>query len=515
MQKQGDNSTDKIQIHWADVIASKVDADVPHRIATGITPSGLIHIGNMREVLTGDIVYKAMTEKGIDAELIYNADDFDPLRKVYPFLPESYEQYIGMPICDIPCPCGKHESYADHFLEPFLKSLEELDVKPKVLKSSELYRTGKYTGEIKTVLEKSAEIKEILERVSGRTLPDSWVPFYPICKGCRKISNAEILEHIPEKNLVKYKCECGHTDYCDYSKGEGKLVWRVDWPMRWSALGVTVEPFGKDHSAAGGSYDTGKEIAEKIFNGSAPFPIQYEWISLKGKGAMASSTGVAISIESMLEIVPPDVLRYLIVRTKPEKAISFDPGMGLLTLIDEYARLSEKGEGREYELSAISDVATDIPFKHLVTVVQIAQDEDAIFDILKRSGYNVENREAVLKRAERAKIWVEKYAPDMVKFTVRKELPDEVLSFSAADISALTVLIEKYAAMKEWKAEFLHNAIYDLGNETGVNPKDIFTCIYIAILGQKRGPRAGWFIEALGQDFVMKRLIETVNAGAQ
>lgn len=513
MHKQGENKQEKI--HWADVVASDVTQDRPHRIATGITPSGPIHIGNMREVLTGDIVYKAMKKRGLEAELIYNADDFDPLRKVYPFLPEEYSKYIGMPISDIPCPCGKHSSYAEHFLEPFLKSLEELDVKPNVLRSSELYRSGKFTEEIKTALENAQEIKEILERVSGRQLPESWVPFYPICSSCGRISNAELLGHDPEKHLVKYRCDCGHEGVCDYSKGEGKLVWRVDWPMRWEALGVTVEPFGKDHAASGGSYETGKEIVENIFNGSAPFPVQYEWISLKGKGAMASSTGVAITIDSMLEIVPPDVMRYLIVKTKPEKAINFDPGMGLLSLIDEYSRIAEKGEGREYELSKISAVATDIPFKHLVTVVQIARKESDIFDILERSGYNVTNRDAVLRRVCRAEIWVDKYAPEMVKFTVAKELPKEAEDFSGDQKNAISVLLSKYSALDVWNAEDLHNEIYTASEEAGINSKELFTSIYISILGKQRGPRAGWFLEALGREFVIKRLNEAVNSGAQ
>ncbi len=511
--KQGESKQEKI--HWADVCASEVQQDRPHRIATGITPSGPIHIGNMREVLTGDIVYKAMKERGLNAELIYNADDFDPLRKVYPFLPEEYSKYIGMPISDIPCPCGKHKSYAEHFLEPFLKSLEELDVKPVVLRSSELYRSGKFTEEIRTALKNAPRIKEILETVSGRELPESWVPFYPICSSCGIISNAELLEHDPDNHLVRYRCECGNEGVCDYSKGEGKLVWRVDWPMRWKALGVTIEPFGKDHAAAGGSYDTGKKIVEEVFSGSAPYPVQYEWISLKGKGAMASSTGVAITIDSMLEIVPPDVLRYLIVKTKPEKAINFDPGMGLLSLIDEYSRIADKGDSREYEFSKISDVATDIPFKHLVTVVQIAGKESDIFDILERSGYNVTNHDAVLRRVRRAEKWVDKYAPDMVKFTVASELPAGCSEFSEDQKKALKILLGKYSSLDEWGAEDLHNAVYTASEEAGIDSKDLFSAIYISVLGKQRGPRAGWFLEALGKEFIINRLDEAVNTGAQ
>jgi lysyl-tRNA synthetase class 1 len=230
---------------------------------------------------------------------------------------------------------------------------------------------------------------------------------------------------------------------------------------------------------------------------------------------MASSTGVAITIDSMLEIVPPDVLRYLIARSKPEKATTFDPGMGLLTLIDEYAKVAEKGDSREYELSKISSVATDIPFRHLVTVVQIATDDNAIIDVLKRSGYDVKNKEAVLKRAQRAKIWIEKYAPDMVKFTVQEKLPQEVYSINDKERYALEILASKMEGLSEWNAENLHNAVYKTGDEADTNPKDIFTCIYMAILGKERGPRAGWFLEALGREFVTKRIVEAVSAGAQ
>ncbi len=495
--------------------AGEVAQDKTHRIATGITPSGPIHIGNMREVVTGDLVFKAMVERGLDVELIYIADDFDPLRKVYPFLPESYEQYVGRPLCDIPCPCGGHDNYAEHFLEPFLSALHEMDIRPTVVRGSEQYRSGAYTSEICSVLEDRERIREILERVSRRTLPNTWSPYYPICEACGKISNAVILRHDPERHHVEYRCECGHTGISDYSRGEGKLVWRVDWPMRWSHFGVTIEPFGKDHAAAGGSYDTGKEIAHQVFGCEPPFPVMYEWISLKGKGAMASSTGVAVTINAMLEIVPPDVLRYLIARSRPEKAIDFDPGMGLLSLIDEFERASVQGESREYELSRISSEQHEIPFRHMVTVVQIARDEEDMFGILNRSGYDISGREMIVRQANRAKIWLDTHAPPMVKFAVQEHLPPEAASLGNEERLALELLLSRYIGLEDWKAEQIHNLIYTVGEETAVTPKAIFSAIYLIILGQKRGPRLGWFLEALGREFVVKRMLEAVNAGAE
>jgi lysyl-tRNA synthetase class 1 len=498
------------RIHWADVVAGSVRAGIPHRVATGITPSGPIHIGNMREVLTGDLVFKAMVERGLPAELLYIADDFDPLRKVYPFLPESYAGWVGKPLSDIPCPCGGHRSYGDHFLTPFLSALSELDIFPRVYLSSELYRSGAYTGEIATAIEHAGEIRHILERVSGRTLPPDWAPFYPICSVCRRLSPARILEHDPSRHTVRYRCACGNEGTADYSRGEGKLVWRVDWPMRWAHFGITVEPFGKDHATAGGSYDTGKEIARRVFRCEPPHPVIYEWISLKGKGAMHSSKGVAVTITEMLEIVPPDVLRYLIARTRPERTIDFDPGMGLISLIDEYDRVSHEAAGREYELSRIASIPTRIPFRHMVTVVQIAHDEKRLFQCLARTSYDVTNTENILRQADRARVWLRKYAPDSVKFSVREELPPQAGEFSEADIRALSGYLEFLKTLPAWSAEAIHNGVYEVAPRCGMEARRLFEVVYLAFLGQARGPRLGWFLEALGKEFVIGRLSEAV-----
>ncbi|MEA5036929.1 Lysine--tRNA ligase [bioreactor metagenome] len=495
------------KIHWADAKASQVPSDVPQLIATGITPSGPIHLGNMREVMTGDMIYKALLSRGVEAELVYIADDFDPLRKVYPFLSDEYQKYIGWPVSDIPCPCGKHKSYAEHFLDPFLSAIEELDIHPRIIRTSEAYRSGMFTEQIKEALIHAEDIKKILEDVSGRKLEEGWTPYYPICSACGTISRAAILSHDSENHTVTYKCPCGHEGVSDYSKGEGKLVWRVDWPMRWSVHGVTVEPFGKDHASPGGSYDTGKIITKEIYGYEAPVPVTYEWISLKGKGEMHSSKGVVLTIRDMLDIVAPEVLRYLIAKTKPDKTIAFDPGMGLLRLIDEYDKAAAAGESREFELSRIASPQTTIPFRHMVTVVQIARTDDAVFDILRRSGYEIVDKEAVLDQANRAKVWLERYAPDDAKFALAESLP-EIAAGERTEVKAAVAAYAKLIVGAEWKADVLHNAVYDAAQAAGVTGKDVFTGIYRAFLGADRGPRLGWFLEALGREETMKRLLE-------
>ncbi|HID71890.1 MAG TPA: lysine--tRNA ligase, partial [Thermoplasmata archaeon] len=164
-------------MHWADVIAKKVLEKHPEGnvVATGITPSGEIHVGNMREILTGDIITRALKDGGDEkANLIYIGDSFDPLRKVYPFLDPSYKQHVGKPLSEIPCPCTEHENYAEHFLEPFLESLKELGVEQKTLLTHKLYKEGRYAQGTKRVLENREKIRKILEKISGRELPRDW-----------------------------------------------------------------------------------------------------------------------------------------------------------------------------------------------------------------------------------------------------------------------------------------------------------------------------------------------------
>ncbi|MCK4796680.1 MAG: lysine--tRNA ligase, partial [Spirochaetes bacterium] len=180
-------------IHWADVYAEEVlKKRKKHTVASAITPSGEIHIGNMREVVTADAIYKAMKEKGADVRLIYIADTFDPLRKVYLFLSKEYEAHVGKPLSEIPCPCGNHKNYAEHYLLPFIESLHTLGIKPEVYRADELYKDGKYLESIKIALLNRDKIAKIILEVSGRELENDWNPFNPICNVCGRLTTTKV-----------------------------------------------------------------------------------------------------------------------------------------------------------------------------------------------------------------------------------------------------------------------------------------------------------------------------------
>lgn len=500
--------------HWADRVAREVvEAGRPAVISTGISPSGEIHIGNMREVLTGDAIYRALGEMGQPARFNYVADNFDPLRKVYPFLDEkSFAPCVGRPLSEIRCPCEKHDSYATHYLEPFIEALRRLRIEVEVERADQMYKSGRMSPFITRALQRRDTIARILLDLTGKEVAAEWSPFNPLCPQCGRIDAARVTGFSETGQSVDYACACGSGGTVPMAGG-GKLVWRVDWPARWMLLGVTVEPFGKDHATRGGSYDSGVRIIREVFEGEPPFPIPYEWIRLKGQGDMSSSRGNVLSIGRVLEVVPPEVLRYLVIRERPLKTINFSPGLPLLQLVDQVDDARAKGrDERALELSTAGKFdPVGVPFKHLVVVAQIAGFEtDQAVEVLARNGYPRVSRQAVARRMGYARRWLEGFAPDEVRFTVQPGLPDAARELDRDQARFLERLASGLAEGMDGDA--VHRRIYDLAASfDGVAPSHLFQAIYLALLGKPRGPRAGWFIALLGPEFSAERFREAAG----
>ena len=506
---------DQSPAHWADRVAEQVvRAGRAPVLSTGISPSGEIHIGNMREVLTADAVFRALRDRGVEARFNYVADNFDPLRRVYPFLdPAVYEPLVGRPLSEIPCPCGGHSSYAEHFLGPFLRALEELRVSVEVELADRMYKSGRMTPYVIQALEARDRIAGILTEITGRQLEADWSPFNPLCAECGRITAARVTGFDRRTESVGYACACGAAGSVPMAGG-GKLIWRIDWPARWMALGVTVEPFGKDHATRGGSYDTGARIVREVFGGEPPLPIPYEWISLKGRGDMSSSKGNVLAIGTILEVVPPEAVRYLVMRERPNRRITFDPGLPLLQLVDEIddAQARNRDE-RAIELSRAGGFhPVGVPFKHLVVVAQAARfDETAVLQILERTGYAGVDREAVASRLRHARRWLETFAPEDIRFAVPDTLPPEVSQLDAAQREFLDRLAS--GLTEGMDGEAVHKLVYDIAAVVGgAAPARLFQAIYLALIGKPRGPRAGWFIALLGPRFCADRFRRAARA---
>jgi lysyl-tRNA synthetase class 1 len=527
-------------MHWADVLAEELSKrGSRHVLATAITPSGPIHVGNMREVLTTELVHRGLERLGCESELIYIGDTYDPLRKVYPFLDEKrYKEHVGKPLSDIPCPDGCHANYAEHFLDPFLKDLEALGIRPRVLLAHEMYRKGMYLDATKDALESADLIRDIMVHVAGREgkLPPSWLPFNVQCSNCQRLNGPE--PTLYEYPFLEYHCKaCGSDGRKDVREpGGGKLPWRVDWPARWKFLEVTFEAMGKDHAAAGSSWDTGVEIVQQVYGREPPLRTVYEFIQLKSGGAMHSSAGNALSASEMLRMTPPETLRFLIARYQPSKHIDFDPGMGIIDLVNEYDRWEQayfKGgpEAREdpqfkeldrvIELSQPFALPTDappaVPYNHLVLLVDLTGgDWGKVRSTLQRTemvGELSASDERHLKaRVEHAKYWLDHFAPSEARTRILDAWTREhAAQLDDAQRAFLGALGTKLNNGHSWNPESIHNAVHETAKEKGVPGAKAFGAIYAAFLGAKRGPRAGHFLASLDRAFVVRRLQEAAR----
>ncbi|MHB8606117.1 MAG: lysine--tRNA ligase [Thermoplasmatota archaeon] len=528
--------------HWADVLANELhERGSRHVLATAITPSGPIHVGNMREVLTTEAVFRASKKLGDDAELIYIGDTFDPLRKVYPFLDEkAYKEHVGKPLSEIPCPDGSHANYAEHFLEPFLEDLAELGVHPRVLLAHEMYAKGMYLAETKAALESAEQIREIVVRVAKREgkIPENWLPFNVQCENCRRLNGP--LPDAYAFPFIEYHCEaCKHDGKKDIrAPGGGKLPWRVDWPARWKFLGVTFEAMGKDHAAAGSSWDTGIEIAEKVFRYAPPLRTVYEFVQVKGVGAMHSSTGTAVAAHEMLKMTPPEVLRFLFMRAQPNRHIDFDTGTWIVDLVNEYDRWEEAFYAggpdaradpkwseldRVYELSqptaAPREMPPRVPYNHIVLLAQLAPDWAGVRAMLERTALIPHDLSSdalahLEARDAHARYWLATFAPDDAKTTIQRgALPALASELDAAQKSFLGALIERLAPLAtSWTAEKIHNAVHETATASGVGGAKGFQSLYVVFLAKKRGPRAGYLLASLDAPFVLARLREASAA---
>ncbi|MDR3062823.1 MAG: lysine--tRNA ligase [Methanobrevibacter sp.] len=555
--------------HWIERIAKELNEwnVEKHVIASGTSISGSIHIGNSCDVFIANAVGKKLRELGAESETIWIADDHDPLRKV-PFpLPKEYDEYLGMPYSNIPCPDGCCSSFVEHFEKPLFDVLDDFGIELTPKSGFQMYKDGLYDDYIRTSLENSEKIREIFNKFREHPLASDWLPYNPICEKCGRVNTTFAYDF--NGDIVKYRCDCGFDGEMDIKSGNGKLTWRVEWAARWKIFSVTCEPFGKDHAASGGSYDVSKIISKEIFNYDAPYPVAYEWITLDGD-AMSKSQGVFFTPKQWLAIGPAESLNYFIFRSKPMKHKDFSPKMAFLDLIDQFDKVekvyfdeeeapSEKEDKKFkkiYEISKINKKSTsgneldntaDLnnenineninnneninestnineniplrpPYRFLVVAYQIVgNDLEKIFEILKKnsqlsksfkekefSNLNDYDLENFQNRVNNVINWLDIYGPKFVKFQVMKKIPRvEIPDNQKSFLNDLAGLLES----KNFNdATQLHDEMYEVIHKHDLKPQKAFQAIYKLILGQKQGPKAASFLLSLDKDFLIKRL---------
>jgi len=488
---------------WADAMADRIVKEKGKKkeyvCASGITPSGHVHIGNFREVITTEMVVKALRDKGHKARFIYSWDDYDRFRKVPKGISQDFEKYLGMPISDIPSPYNKKVHWAEYFEKEFEKSLKIVGIKPIFIYQNKMNKQSKYSRLVKKSIDERKKVMSILNKYRKEPLAGDWYPVIVYCEKCKKDST-KVLNF--KGWQLTYECSCGERDTFDIrKKGLISVKWRIDWPMRWKYEGVDFEPGGNDHSVHGGSYTTGKEISKKIFDFEPPLYQFYDWVFLKGGGAFSSSSGNALTLKEVSEIYEPEVLRYLFVSAKPksEFRISFDND--ILKIYDEFDRLERRyfegtlngKEKRVYEFSVI-EMPKTLPkrsgFRHLSTLIQT-------------NGLGKLNQ-FDKARIERVKNWLEKYAGEDMKFKVRDQV--YLGEFNKDEIEVLRSFREFLKGTKSHDDKELLDGFYEICEELKIDNFDFFEIIYRALIGKLKGPRLAGLIKNIGIKKVIKML---------
>lgn len=485
-------------------------------IESGSSPSGSYHLGHMRELVTADAIMLELQRRGRQSKHIQFVDDLDALRKIPVNIPFEYEKYLGYPICDIPSPEGGDKSYADYFLQGLVDASAFLGIDVEYIYSHKKYRDGFMVPAIERSLERVPQAKKALETISGRQLDEHWTPIQVMEDG--RLKNRKFIGIDEAAKTLQYQDADGETQVVDYSKGEVKLDWRLDWPGRWWLLKVDAEPSGRDHMTKGSSYDTGVQIMKDVYEAQPPYPISYDFINMAGDTKkMSASKGTGLDALEAAQIMPPEVMRFFILRAAPLKRLYFDPVNGVVQLMDEFAAFAAKTDrtDSEEQLYYISTRGIDKPtvsrvsFSLLVASYQAAlKDPAKTLEIISRTEYaDVAKADTAIIQEEFKFIdaWLDKHAPEDIKF----ELLDKVnpSDFSDAQRSYLIALAQKIeSAPEDADGAWFHQAIYDLKDSSGLQPKELFTTLYQSIIGRESGPRAGWFLNILPRDWLVKRL---------
>ena len=522
---------------WADELALGVRDRGPQVVNDSKTPSGTVHVGSLRGPVILDVITRALRANGVETTLLYGVDDLDPMDAQALLTPDAIEREMGRPLAHVPDPVGDcHPSYARHFAGVFIDTFAGLGIHPdRYYWMSDIYPTGALDGYIRTALDKAALVREIYRRVANVQHPDTWHPLGVICPTCGRIGTTIVTDWDGDKvyfecreNLVTWARGCGSSGWISPFGGAAKLPWNLEWAAQWSHFGVTIEPCGKDLSTAGGSRDRSDAIAREVFEREPPLNVPYEFLNIGGK-KMSTSKGRGAAAHTMAEVVPPEQLRFLFLRPRPNQAIEFDPDGtdAIPRLFDEFDRFAAATAGREVKgeippgfeatfryalLDADADVAAEAAafraaFSHLALLLQIpGVDVEERMGLEKGTALNWRETEILRERVAAAQGWLAGYAPESARLAVHRDrVPDSAASLDAEQRRFLAQLANFGPREAPVGGEGWQSLIFSVAKMDDLPARRAFEAIYRAFLGRPNGPRAGWLLAGLDPEFVAAR----------
>jgi lysyl-tRNA synthetase, class I len=515
---------------WFAEIAAGIDAGRPHVINDSKTPSGRVHVGALRGVLLHDAVYRTLRARGVPVRYWFGVDDYDPVDEIPAGEGEHFEKYRGAPLCNVPPPAGsKAPDMAEHFISEFFGIFRDLGVEAEHYRMRDLYRGGQLDETIDRILASAAVVRRVYKEVSNSTRSPDWHPFQSICEVCGRIGTTEVVaydgkevEYHCRPNLVKWAKGCGHHGKVSPFGGRGKLPWKLEWVAKWRHLGVTIEGAGKDHTTKGGARDVSSACMKAIFGEEPPLNIPYEFF-LVGGAKMSSSKGIGSSARDVADFLPPDILRYLILRTQPKTPVNFDLGQEFMVkLFNDLDRLHKRieddpkiqpDEKELYRLCEVDAAHTegaffDASFQLLLTFLQMPH-VDVAAEMEKRKGAPLTDVEKkhLDARTRAARYWLDRIASEEERMELQEKLPARAAELSHAQRGFLHRLA---AAAKdgEWTEEALQAKVFDIARRTPIAQSAAFQAIYRVFLDKPKGPPAGALMAVLERSFVLGRLVE-------
>ena len=467
------------------------------------TPSGIMHMGSLKGPVIHDALFKILKEQGRDAKFTFGLDDMDAIDGLPQELKATHEQYMGIPICNAPSPDGVG-TFGEYYSNMLLDLFKKLNISAEIYRASDYYKKGIYNKAIQLVLDNADKVRKVYSDMYKKPIAQDWYPLQVICPTCGKVGTTKVIgwdgkevSFVCKKDMVKWAQGCETTGKVSPFDGRATMPFKVEWAAKWWTFGVTIEGAGKDHASAGGTYDVAMELIDKVFESPKPMKIGYEFFLTGGK-KMSSSKGLGLTGEELLEVLSPQAARFLMIKTRPEQAVEFDPRSPdiIPRIYDDYQKGSslenEDDLRRAFDLSQVgeTEAVPSVRFSVLAQWVQMPGMEDEI------------KKAHAEKWAPYAKIWIEKYAPESEKFLVQQLLPEAVNGLSEQQKEYLSKLSQSLGIKT---AEDLQTDIYNLAKEAGISSKEAFTAIYTALLGKDHGPKAAWLIESLDKEFLQKR----------
>lgn len=510
---------------WCDQLIDKISG--PQTVNDSKTPSGRAHVGALRGPLIHDAIFRALKARGVPVRYLFGVDDYDPVDEIPYGEAEHFERYLGAPLCNTPPPPGSRATdMADHYISEFFSVFGELGIRPEFYRMRDIYRSGKFNEAIDAILRKKDVVRTIYKEVSGSERGPDWHPFQVICENCGRVGTTEVTAYDGKEvtyeckpNLVKWARGCGHRGKMSPFDGRGKLPWKLEWCAKWRTFPVTIEGAGQDHSTKGGSRDVAMACIRAIFGQEPPLNCPYDFF-LVGGAKMSSSKGIGVTSRDMADFLPPEILRFLLIRPPPRQPVNFEPSeVYIIKLFNEFDRYQHRyyrdataaaGDKRIYELSEVDPepdhwladfqlVAALTQMPHLDLAAELEKRKGSPFTELERKHLDL--------RIRAARYWVEHYATEQEKTRLQETLPARAQDLTAAQRAFLHILARELSAAA-WKGDDLQVSIFNAARLTPLDQPAAFKAIYRVLLDRENGPKAGNFLSFLDRNFVVRRFQE-------